>query len=76
VDEVISIKDADIAAHLKLPPFKLHCSMLVEEGLEVKARRKVSGRNGVKSIQITICMNNQSSDVQKFEDVLTFEGQP
>ena len=25
VDEVLSIKNKDIAAHLKLPPVKLHC---------------------------------------------------
>lgn len=25
VDEVVNIKNKDIAAHLKLPPVKLHC---------------------------------------------------
>ena len=28
VEECLSIKNTDIAAHLKLPPVKLHCSML------------------------------------------------
>ncbi|GMI26984.1 hypothetical protein TeGR_g7907 [Tetraparma gracilis] len=30
VEEVLTIKNTDIAAHLKLPPVKLHCSMLAE----------------------------------------------
>eukprot|EP00429_Kryptoperidinium_foliaceum_P064944 CAMPEP_0176067016 /NCGR_PEP_ID=MMETSP0120_2-20121206/33447_1 /TAXON_ID=160619 /ORGANISM="Kryptoperidinium foliaceum, Strain CCMP 1326" /LENGTH=158 /DNA_ID=CAMNT_0017400627 /DNA_START=63 /DNA_END=539 /DNA_ORIENTATION=- len=34
VDEVLSIKNADIAAHLKLPPVKLHCSMLAEDAIK------------------------------------------
>jgi len=34
VDEVLSIQNADIAAHLKLPPVKLHCSMLAEDAIK------------------------------------------
>jgi NifU-like protein involved in Fe-S cluster formation len=34
VDEVLSIKNSDIAAHLKLPPVKLHCSMLAEDAIK------------------------------------------
>ena len=34
VDDVLSIKNADIAAHLKLPPVKLHCSMLAEDAIK------------------------------------------
>jgi len=33
VDEVVKIKNTDIAAHLKLPPVKLHCSMLAEDAI-------------------------------------------
>ncbi len=33
VDEVLSIKNTDIAAYLKLPPVKLHCSMLAEDAI-------------------------------------------
>ena len=33
VDEVLTIKNTDIAAHLKLPPVKLHCSMLAEDAI-------------------------------------------
>ena len=34
VDEIVTIKNADIAAHLKLPPVKLHCSMLAEDAIK------------------------------------------
>jgi iron-sulfur cluster assembly enzyme ISCU, mitochondrial len=34
VDDVIKIKNADIASHLKLPPVKLHCSMLAEDAIK------------------------------------------
>ncbi|CCI48707.1 hypothetical protein ABG067_006722 [Albugo candida] len=34
VDECISIKNTDIASHLKLPPVKLHCSMLAEDAIK------------------------------------------
>ena len=33
VDDVLAIKNTDIAAHLKLPPVKLHCSMLAEDAI-------------------------------------------
>lgn len=31
--QVLAIKNTDIAAHLKLPPVKLHCSMLAEDAI-------------------------------------------
>lgn len=34
VDDVLGIKNSDIAAHLKLPPVKLHCSMLAEDAIK------------------------------------------
>ena len=40
IDECVSIKNTDIASHLKLPPVKLHCSMLAEDA--VKAAVQVS----------------------------------
>merc|ERR1712087_450377 len=33
VEDVMSIKNSDIAKHLKLPPVKLHCSMLAEDAI-------------------------------------------
>ena len=34
IDEAVSIKNTDIAQHLKLPPVKLHCSMLAEDAIK------------------------------------------
>jgi Fe-S cluster assembly scaffold IscU len=34
VEEVLAIKNTDIASHLKLPPVKLHCSMLAEDAIK------------------------------------------
>ena len=31
---MLTIKNTDIAAHLKLPPVKLHCSMLAEDAIK------------------------------------------
>ncbi|MGK3736290.1 MAG: NifU-like protein involved in Fe-S cluster formation [Bacillariaceae sp.] len=38
VDEVLAIKNSDIAAHLKLPPVKLHCSMLAEDAIKAAVK--------------------------------------
>ncbi|GMH63525.1 hypothetical protein TrST_g3163 [Triparma strigata] len=38
VDEVLTIKNVDIAKHLKLPPVKLHCSMLAEDAIKAAVR--------------------------------------
>jgi nitrogen fixation NifU-like protein len=51
VDEVLSIKNSDIAAHLKLPPVKLHCSMLAEDAIKAavkdwKAKQQVKESSG------------------------------
>jgi len=34
VDECLTIKNTEIASHLKLPPVKLHCSMLAEDAIK------------------------------------------
>ena len=34
LDECVAIKNTDIASHLKLPPVKLHCSMLAEDAIK------------------------------------------
>lgn len=41
VDEVLTIKNSDIAKHLSLPPVKLHCSMLAEDAIKVGNRAHV-----------------------------------
>jgi NifU-like protein involved in Fe-S cluster formation len=34
LDEATSITNTDIASYLKLPPVKLHCSMLAEDAIK------------------------------------------
>lgn len=34
IEEAVNIKNQDIAQHLKLPPVKLHCSMLAEDAIQ------------------------------------------
>mmetsp|Transcript_10130 Transcript_10130/g.25666 ORF Transcript_10130/g.25666 Transcript_10130/m.25666 type:complete len:164 (-) Transcript_10130:641-1132(-) len=34
IEECLTIKNSDIAKHLKLPPVKLHCSMLAEDAIK------------------------------------------
>ena len=33
IEEAVKIKNTDIASHLRLPPVKLHCSMLAEDAI-------------------------------------------
>uniref|UniRef100_A0A7S2YSX6 Iron-sulfur cluster assembly protein n=1 Tax=Entomoneis paludosa TaxID=265537 RepID=A0A7S2YSX6_9STRA len=51
VDEVLSIKNADIAAHLKLPPVKLHCSMLAEDAIKAAVKDWKTKREEVKKAE-------------------------
>uniref|UniRef100_A0A0D6R027 Iron-sulfur cluster assembly protein n=1 Tax=Araucaria cunninghamii TaxID=56994 RepID=A0A0D6R027_ARACU len=49
VEEVVSIKNSDIAKHLSLPPVKLHCSMLAEDAIKAAVKdyeAKKAQRNG------------------------------
>lgn len=38
LDEAVGIKNTDIAGHLKLPPVKLHCSMLAEDAIKAAVK--------------------------------------
>ena len=38
IEEAINIKNKDIASYLKLPPVKLHCSMLAEEDIKAAVK--------------------------------------
>jgi len=38
LDEALELKNTDIAAHLKLPPVKLHCSMLAEDAIKAAVK--------------------------------------
>jgi nitrogen fixation NifU-like protein len=46
LDECLTIKNTDIAAHLNLPPVKLHCSMLAEDAIQV-AIKDVASKQGL-----------------------------
>jgi len=38
LDDVLTIKNSDIAKHLSLPPVKLHCSMLAEDAIKAAVK--------------------------------------
>lgn len=38
MEEVLTIKNSDIAKHLFLPPVKLHCSMLAEDAIKAAVK--------------------------------------
>jgi hypothetical protein len=50
VDDVLTIKNSDIAKHLSLPPVKLHCSMLAEDAIKA-AVKDWKAKNGKKAQQ-------------------------
>ena len=47
IDQAASIKNTDIAAHLKLPPVKMHCSMLAEDAIKAAIDDLKKKRNSV-----------------------------
>ena len=48
IEDAIKIKNADIASHLRLPPVKLHCSMLAEDAIQA-AIKDYKGKNSSSS---------------------------
>ncbi|CAA2951730.1 iron-sulfur cluster assembly 1-like [Olea europaea subsp. europaea] len=44
MEEVLSIKNTEIAKHLSLPPVKLHCSMLAEDAIKAAVKDYESKR--------------------------------
>lgn len=38
IDDVLTIRNQDIAKHLNLPPVKLHCSMLAEDAIKAAVK--------------------------------------
>ncbi|KAK1281244.1 Iron-sulfur cluster assembly protein 1 [Acorus gramineus] len=45
MEEVLSIKNTEIAKHLSLPPVKLHCSMLAEDAIKAAVKDYEAKRN-------------------------------
>ena len=50
IEDAMNIKNTDIAAHLKLPPVKLHCSMLAEDAIKA-AVKDYKSKKGVNAAQ-------------------------
>ncbi|CAO2822502.1 unnamed protein product [Amaranthus hypochondriacus] len=53
MEEVLTIKNTEIAKHLSLPPVKLHCSMLAEDAIKAAVKdyeRKRANQNGSSSV--------------------------
>ncbi|GAX73632.1 hypothetical protein CEUSTIGMA_g1083.t1 [Chlamydomonas eustigma] len=56
IEEVLTIKNSDIAKHLSLPPVKLHCSMLAEDAIkaavkDIQAKMKAAAaEKGAKAV--------------------------
>lgn len=46
IDEAVSIQNTDIAQHLRLPPVKLHCSMLAEDAIKAAIKDFKSKKEG------------------------------
>jgi len=48
IDEVMAIKNTEIVAELSLPPVKIHCSVLAEDGIKAALADWKRKREGVK----------------------------
>ncbi|KAK8713367.1 hypothetical protein V6N13_148587 [Hibiscus sabdariffa] len=59
MDEVLTIKNTEIAKHLSLPPVKLHCSMLAEDAIKAAVKDAEAKRAKMKP-----------SPIEKAADVL------
>ncbi|KAK4427131.1 Iron-sulfur cluster assembly protein 1 [Sesamum alatum] len=51
MEEVLSIKNTEIAKHLSLPPVKLHCSMLAEDAIKAAVKDYEAKRSKSNSSQ-------------------------
>jgi len=54
LDDVLTIKNADIAKHLNLPPVKLHCSMLAEDAIKAAVRDLKAKQDANKNSTATV----------------------
>eukprot|EP00831_Metopus_contortus_P028770 TRINITY_DN23814_c0_g1_i2.p1 TRINITY_DN23814_c0_g1~~TRINITY_DN23814_c0_g1_i2.p1 ORF type:complete len:173 (-),score=48.00 TRINITY_DN23814_c0_g1_i2:23-541(-) len=54
LEEATQIKNQDISSHLKLPPVKMHCSLLAEQAIKaaIKDYKSKQGKSGADSIDI------------------------
>ncbi|CAO2838172.1 unnamed protein product [Amaranthus hypochondriacus] len=62
MEEVLTIKNTEIAKHLSLPPVKLHCSMLAEDAIKAAVKdyeRKRANQNCSSSVSAS---SNKAAD--------------
>jgi len=67
VDDVLRIKNSDIAKHLSLPPVKLHCSMLAEDAIKAAVKdyqKKRAAREAAAALERTESVEGQKVAVQ------------
>jgi len=59
IDDVVLIKNTDIARHLSLPPVKLHCSMLAEDAIKAavsdyKQKQAKANKRAAKAAEVDV----------------------
>lgn len=54
MEDVVSIKNTEIAKHLSLPPVKLHCSMLAEDAIKAAVKDYETKRSKLKEATPTV----------------------
>ena len=65
IDEVLTIKNSDIAKHLSLPPVKLHCSMLAEDAIKAAVKDVQAKRAKMAASKQQSSFNTEQSSDQK-----------
>ncbi|XP_073014991.1 iron-sulfur cluster assembly protein 1-like [Primulina eburnea] len=58
MEEVLSIKNTEIAKHLSLPPVKLHCSMLAEDAIKAAVKDYEAKRAKSNGVQVAAPVEN------------------
>ena len=61
INEAENIKNSDIAKHLKLPPVKLHCSMLAEDAIKSAIKNFKKKNDEMEASNIRIQLSNKLS---------------
>lgn len=63
VNDIVGIKNSDIAAHLKLPPVKLHCSMLAEDAIKaaVKDWKDKQGKGKIEDVEVKVAAEEKNA---------------
>ena len=51
IEDAVKIKNSDIASHLRLPPVKLHCSMLAEDAIQAAIKDYKTKKSAANSEQ-------------------------